>query len=293
LAERKALVTGASGLVGSAIVNALLGDGWHVLYCSRRMPPARKDVTWVPYDLAWSALPPDFGAGAGVLIHAALAAGRQRNPLAANVGGTALLLDATRRSGINRRIFISSFAAGTEASSNYAQQKRSLERYFEGESETVIRPGLVIGDGGLFKMLCRQIRRRALVPLIDGGRQPVQTVLDDDLARVVVRAARERIVGTFSVGEPQPVEYRAFLQAIARELRVPIRFLSMPFWLADLGARVAGALPLPLPVSREQLLGLRAMRPQAVTTDPRLLDAPVRSYDENIRLALSKPGAAW
>jgi len=293
LAERKALVTGASGLVGSAIVNALLRDGWHVLYCSRRMPPAGNDVTWVPYDLAWSALPPDFGAGAEVLIHAALATGRQRNPLAANVGGTALLLDAARRSGINRRVFISSLAAGTDAPSNYAQQKRSVERYFESESDTVIRPGLVIGDGGLFKMLCRQIGRRAPVPLIDGGRQPVQTVLDDDLARVVVKAARERIAGTFSVGEPQPVEYRAFLQAIARALRVPIAFLSMPFWLADLGARAASALPLHLPVSREQLLGLRAMRPQPVTSDPRLLDAPVRPYDESIRLALSKSGAAW
>jgi len=288
MAHRTALVTGASGLVGSAVVNALVEDGWHVLYCARGRPsPEKTGVTWVPYDLRDS-LPADFGLGAEVLIHGALASGSNKNSLPVNVAGTRLLLEAARQNGIERRIFLSSLAADAEALSDYGRQKYEIEGLFDTRVDAIVRPGLVIGDGGLFRKLVEQLRRGALVPLIDGGRQPMQTVLDDDLAKAITRIARDRIAGRFTIAEPDPVDYQVFWAEVASQMDVPIRFLPIRFWLADLCARLADKLPIPLPVNRERLLGLKAMLAQSVTSDANVIGQSLHRYDESIRIALPK-----
>jgi nucleoside-diphosphate-sugar epimerase len=292
VSNETALVTGASGLVGSAIVEALLEEGWRVLSCARLRPAReRSGVTWVPYDLRATSLPPDFGAGADVLIHAALDTTPHGDAAGANVSGARLLLNAVRRNGVGRQIFISSFAAAADAPSAYGREKFEIEKLFDAPEDAVVRPGLVIGNGGLFGRLVEQLDRRGLVPLIDGGRQPMQTVLDEDLGRAIARVARRRLAGLFRIAEPLPVEYRTFWGEVAAQMNVPVRFLSMPFWLADLAARFAEHLPIGLPVNRERLLGLTAMRAQPVTTDEGVVAEGVRDYRESVRIALGKIAA--
>lgn len=273
--------------MGSAVVNTLLREGWRVLHCSRRKPDVdRAGVTWLRYDLSWETLPEEFGAGADVLVHAAFAIGQSVNAVSANVNGTRLLLDVTRRNRVAHRIFISSFAASAGAESFYAVQKRELEKLFGDQANAIVRPGLVIGNGGLFRNLCLHLRSRALLPLIDGGKQPMQSVLDEDLARVIVRIADARISGEFNVAEPSPVEYRLFWQAVGAEMDVPIRFVTIPLWLASFGAELGDRLPIPFPIGRQQVLGLKAMRFQEVTTDPRIVPEPLRPYRESIRVVV-------
>ncbi|ACL41321.1 NAD-dependent epimerase/dehydratase [Pseudarthrobacter chlorophenolicus A6] len=48
---RTALVVGATGISGSALVDTLVDDGWSVLALSRRPGPQRAGVTWLSADL--------------------------------------------------------------------------------------------------------------------------------------------------------------------------------------------------------------------------------------------------
>jgi len=48
---RTALVVGATGIAGSALVDTLVGQGWAVLALSRRPGPERSGVTWLSADL--------------------------------------------------------------------------------------------------------------------------------------------------------------------------------------------------------------------------------------------------
>lgn len=275
--------------MGSAIVEALLREGWNVRCASRREPAvARERTTWLPYDLRWHSLPPDFGTSSDVLIHAALDVGKHGEPSDANVTGTRHLLDATRKNGVAHRIFISSFAASSGAASRYGIQKRTIEEFFDRRADAIVRPGLVIGNGGLFKALCTHIARGGVVPLIDGGAQPLQTVLDEDLARVIARIAHERAANIFTIAEESPVAYRTFLATIAKEMRAPIRFINIPFWLADLGAKIGDRLPVSLPVGPDQVLGLMSMRAQEVTHGAPIVPEPVRPYDQSIRMIVPR-----
>ncbi len=285
----KVLVTGANGFVGSAVVRALAAGGWHVLYCSRQKPERENEwLTWVPYDLAWQSLPADFGTGADALVHAALADRSSATAPDTNVTGARLLVDAAHRNGIKRRIFISSFAARADAPSQYGRQKYAIEEFFKAPHDAIVRPGLVIGDGGLFRALCRYLRRYRVVPLIDGGCQPIQTVLDEDLAAAIVRIVSGGIGGAFDIAEATQTDYRTFWKAVAGALRVPILLLPVPFRLAELATGVAGEFSTSALVARERLLGLKGMRFRKVTSDPRVLPSPLRRYEESIQVALSR-----
>ena len=51
LEPRTALVVGASGITGSAVVDQLSAEGWHVLALARRSGPALPGVRWIQADL--------------------------------------------------------------------------------------------------------------------------------------------------------------------------------------------------------------------------------------------------
>ena len=56
-----------------------------------------------------------------------------------------------QKNGVKNQIFISSIRAINGNSSNYTLIKQETELWFLKNGLNVIRPGLVVGDGGLFK----------------------------------------------------------------------------------------------------------------------------------------------
>jgi len=52
---RTALVVGATGIAGSALVDTLVGEGWEVLALSRRSGVERPGVKWLSADLTSAA----------------------------------------------------------------------------------------------------------------------------------------------------------------------------------------------------------------------------------------------
>lgn len=72
--KRRALVTGGTGLVGTAIARFLMQGGWQVTVASRR-PPERRigaDVQWLPLDLRYGAAEAlRAAAGTDACVHCA------------------------------------------------------------------------------------------------------------------------------------------------------------------------------------------------------------------------------
>jgi nucleoside-diphosphate-sugar epimerase len=283
---RTVVVTGARGFIGSALTQQFAERGWQVRAAGPRRPERLAGgVTWHAYDLSAAHEPAELLHGADVLIHAAFVKQRYR----INVEGSARLLDAAMRHDVRQIVFLSSLAAHEDALSSYGKQKYSLQRLFENRGALVVRPGLVLGDGGLFGSMCRYLRAQKLVPLFGGGSQPLQTVFIDDLVTTIVHAVERDIRGTYTVAETQPVAYRTFYRTLCAELGAKVLFVPVPFPVADLAIAVASRLRIPLPIDRDNLLGLRAMR---ADTYPRLRAdfARERTYRENLRLTLQRAG---
>ena len=151
---------------------------------------------------------------------------------------------------VSRAVFLSSLSARPGATSVYARQKLDAEALFAADGDAVIRAGLVLGPGGLVGDTVALMRRVRVVPLIGGGRQPVQPVGVEDLATIVERiVTRDDLTGTYVVADPTPTTAAALYRAIARAHRPPGPLRPRP----ALGSAARGARrPPPAPAAPGQ-----------------------------------------
>lgn len=285
-----AVVTGANGFIGTNLVGRFSSAGWDVRALVHREPATRLPgvsyQTWALTD----PLGPDLLEGADCVIHGAFVKYDDAAASELNISGSKRLVAECRAAGVGRTVFLSSMSARPGAPSQYGRDKFSLQREFGGPRELVVRPGLVLGDGGLFHSLRRFIARGRLVPLVGGGRQLIQTVHINDLAEAIQAGVRLDLSGTVTVAERHPILFKELLAETARLLRIRVVFVPVPYQAVDVAMRAAGLLGVRLPVSPDSLLGLKGLQTQDVTADLEQLGVDVRDYRASLRSIVS--GAA-
>jgi nucleoside-diphosphate-sugar epimerase len=279
---RTAVITGANGFIGGHLVRQFDEAGWAVRALVHRPPIVqRPTVEYRTWDLGEPARA--WLDGAGALIHAAFMPYDRPNASRTNIEGTARLLAESREVGVGRVIFLSSMSARAGALSQYGRDKLLIGGQFDRPSELVVRPGLVLGNGGLFDRLRRFVESRRVVPLVGGGHQMFQTVYVEDLAGAIATALARGLDGTVTIAEREPVEFRELLAEMARQSGARVRFVSVPYRPVAWAMRVARAVHLRLPVSADNLLGLRAMMTDDVSSDLGRLGVEIRDYRATLR----------
>ncbi|MFF3159122.1 NAD-dependent epimerase/dehydratase family protein [Streptomyces sp. NPDC057910] len=270
------LVTGASGFLGSHVVDAHRRAGDHVRVLVRRGSDLRYLRSLPGVEFAYGDLrdaPSLRAASDGVeAVHHSAARvtdkGTRAQFLDENVEGTRRLMAAARAAGARRFVFISSPSAlmgicggdrlGIDESepyprrffNHYAQTKAAAERMVlaadRPEFTTVaLRPRAVWGPRDRFGFMPRLLARMmaGTLPDLSGGRQVHASLChcDNAAAASVIATRAERIGGkAYFIADPEPVE----------------------IWttLADLAARFGGTPPT-------QPVPLAVLRAAALTTD--------------------------
>ena len=269
------LVTGATGLVGSYVVERFLVDGWRV----RALVRDEGSAAWLGargVELRrGDILAPDTfmsaAAGCDVIVHAAAAVvtgggwEAYRRP---NIDGTQHAIAAAERSGA-RLVQVSSVAVyGPDARyagdgpctedgallplprhAHYARSKREseamvLDAHAAGRIHaTAVRPPVIYGvrDRQFVPRIARALRMR-VVPLIAGGRSTLAIVHGANVADGIARAAvRDEAGGrAYNLANDHDVSVAEFMRLAA----------------AGLGTRVV-AVPFPLPLARAMMALLR------------------------------------
>jgi NADH dehydrogenase len=190
-----------------------------------------------------------------VIVHAAYDAAASYST---NYDGTILIYEAARKAAVARQIFISSYSARPDAASEYGQLKYALEQFFLAEAQTVIRPGLVIGNGGLFGRNMRKILTSPVMPLLDGGRDQLPLIGIRDFTAAMTAILETGRSGAFNVFDPVLVSMRSLVRTV--NAAAGHRALYLPIY-----ATLAGALlslcerfGIRLPVDRGNLRALKA-----------------------------------
>jgi nucleoside-diphosphate-sugar epimerase len=278
-------ITGATGFLGSALARRLASAGHEVRGLSRDpdAAPAQSGVTWFRCRLPHEVDPAGL-RGADVLVHCAYDTRftRAARARAVNVDGSALLLRERERAGVRKVVFISSLSAHADARSVYGRTKLEVESLL-GEHDAALRPGLIIGEGGVFFRTARSIARIPFIPLFYGGEQRVQTVAIDDVCTAVEAIIAKDLAGVISVAEREPVRLRDFYGAVARALGKRPRFVVLPGGLTLLGLRAAERLGFRLPISSDNLLGLERLRAFDLDQDIERLGFEPRSMQESLK----------
>lgn len=275
-------VTGASGFVGSALVRTLAETGCSVVAFARK--PTGEGIPNVSHRAYELAEVPALAtlSGVDVVVHSAFARfdARHRNAFEVNVNGTLALFEVARSVG-TRFVFISSLSAVPHARSSYGRHKLALERRLLDEGADVVRPGLVVGDGGVLRVMYETMRRFHVTVLVDGGQQPVQVIGRRDLA-LAVRAlvAQPRAGAPTTIAGASPITARRLALDVRRRFRLVAPVVSLPFSLTYPLVAGAEAVGIQAPLSAENLLGLQASVVQPVSDIEQTLGVRMRTWDE-------------
>lgn len=286
--SRCVLVTGATGFLGSALSDVLAADGWRVIRGARH-PPGNAGGDWRSYDLT-QLVSDDLLADVDVVVHAAyIERKHDANAYATNVAGTKHLIAAARAASA-RFVFISSLSASAAARSHYGRQKFAIEGLLDAERDLIVRPGLVLGRGGIFGRLLGHVRSGFPVPLVDGGRQPLQTIHIDDLTASLRGLLSAGITGNVVLAETPSVPYARFFRELATRAGVKARLISVPSRLLLAFADTAGALRIPSPIDRDNVLGLLDMRFVEPTSSQAVPLPRIRSFSNSLDALLAGQG---
>ncbi len=252
-------ITGAGGFLGSALTRRLLAAGAEVHALSRR-PTTIPRVLWHAYDLGGPLPAPNFFEGVDAVVHAAFSMDGAGPTLEQkNLAAAEQLHAAVRRHG-KHFVFISSMSAHAGAVSSYGRAKWAIEQTLDPAEDAIVRPGLIIGPGGVYARMLDSLSRAPVLPVFFGGTQPVQPVGLDDVTAALERILGQRLAGAFNLGTPAPITIRQLYGRMLAATGLRRRLLPLPGNLAVLALRAGEKLGLSLPLTVENLLGQKHLR---------------------------------
>jgi len=247
----RVLVTGASGVIGSAVCDALLARGEEVVGLSRDPERARSTnptVKWFAWDPA-NERPPaesleDVEAVVNLVgeeINQRLTDEAKRRIRESRVRGTKNLVDAMLAASPKPRTLISQAAIGIYGNRGEAVVDESTppgedflsQVVVEWESEArkaetggirvvVFRTGLVLDPrGGLLKQLVPPFKFGVGGPLAGGDFYMPWIHRDDEIGLILWALDNAAVSGTLNATAPRPVTNREFSKALGTALHRP------------------------------------------------------------------------
>jgi NADH dehydrogenase len=292
------LVTGGTGFVGGHVVHELRGRDLPMRCLVRDPREATKLAGW-GCELAEGDVTDEQSlrravAGVDTIVHlVAIRQGPREQFQRIMVDGTRDLLSAARDAGVGRFVHMS--ALGT------SEETRELVPYYwakwENEQQVrnsgipfvIFRPSFVFGpDGGILPTFVKLAKLAPVTPIIGSGRQRIQPIWADDLARIFTEATqKEDVTGRlFELGGPDAVTWNEFWERLKRLLGLRRPSVHVPVGLMRINALLTERLPGDIPLTRD-LLKMLEHGDNVVSGDEavRVFALPLLPLDDQLRSA--------
>jgi NADH dehydrogenase len=276
------LVTGGTGFVGSAIVKELLRRGEKVAVLGRDADKIHRrlgtDVDPRPGDVRDAATLPAAMQGIDIVINAVQFPGspienRHKGYTFEEIDlkGTRNQVDAAKAAGVKRFVYVSGVGAAKDAEKHWFRYKWEAEDYVHksGLEWVVLRPTWVYGpeDISLNRFL-GFASKLPFVPMFGNGKQDMQPVFIDDVARAAVDCALKPEAANlvFEIGGPEVMSMNDVVSTALEVLGKKRMLLHQPLFVGKTIGTLSGIMPSP-PLSADAIDFIT----EAATADNKLL----------------------
>jgi uncharacterized protein YbjT (DUF2867 family) len=257
-------VTGAFSFTGRAIARQLLAEGREVVTLVRRPAPPDADSRIRTAPMAFDDPATLAAAFAGVDTFYNtywIRFERGETTFDEVIRRSRLLLTAATRAGVRRVVHLSVVKASPTAPTTYFTAKARLDDVVRGSglSHAIVRPTLTFGPGDiLVNNLCWVLRRFPAFAIPGDGEYRLQPVHVEDVAQIVIAAARESRDLEVDAAGPDIFTFNQFVRTLAEAVDSRAWLFHAPRPLSYLGARVLGLLVRDVMLTRDEVTELTA-----------------------------------
>ena len=292
------LVTGGTGFVGGHVVHELRGRDLPVRCLVRDLRRGAKLAAWgcelVEGDVTNGESLCGAVAGVDTVIHlVGIRQGRREQFQRIMVEGTRDLLAAANAVGVRRFVHMSALGTSEETKElvPYYGAKWENERQVQGSGlpYVIFRPSFVFGpDGGILPTFVKLAKLTPVTPIIGSGRQRIQPIWAEDLAKYFADAVGRDDVAdrVFELGGPDVVSWNEFWERLKRVRGIRRPSLHIPVALMKVNALLTERLPGDIPLTRD-LLKMLEQGDNVVSNDAAVqaFRLPLLSLDDQLRRA--------
>jgi uncharacterized protein YbjT (DUF2867 family) len=236
------LLTGATGLVGSAVLGRLLAEGTEVRCLVR--DPRRLGARRVRVQIALGDLtdPPSFRnalRGVHTVVHLAASIRDQPRGSIEELGGIATwrMVEAAERQGVERFVFFSALGASTHHRTRCLRAKAHAEQAVrEADVRSIVfAPSIVYAPGDPWLTLLERMALLPAMPISGRGRAAFQPIWADDVAACVLAALRADRAdlpahARYELAGPETLSYSDIVRTLLRSInrRRPLVHVPTP-----------------------------------------------------------------
>jgi len=241
------LLTGATGLVGSALLGRLLGEGAEVRCLVR--DPRRLGARRVHVQIALGDLtdPPSFRnalRGVQTVVHLAASIRDQPRGSIEELGGVATwrMVEAAERQGVERFVFFSALGASSHHRTRLLRTKALAEQAVrEAHLHSIVfAPSIVYAPGDPWLTLLERMAWLPAMPVSGQARAAFQPIWADDVAACVASALRTPDGGAttrYELAGPEMLTHGEIVRTLLRSLHRQRPLLHVPTPVVSRGLR--------------------------------------------------------
>jgi NADH dehydrogenase len=248
------LLTGATGLIGSALLPKLLGDGEPVRCLVR--DPRRLGAQRVKVQIALGDLadPPSFRnalRGVDTVVHLAAAIRDQPRGSIEELNGIATwrMVKAAQGAGARRFVFLSALGASTHHRARFFRAKALAEQAVrEADMEsTIFSVSIVYAPGDRWLTLLERLALLPLMPVSGSGHARFQPIWAEDVADCLIATLRATNSTPASgahheLAGPQTLDHSDIVRVVLRAAGRPKPLLHVPTPIVSRSLRAIEAL---------------------------------------------------
>lgn len=282
----KILLTGATGLLGGALLDSFSSEGYDVRCLVRPHSPNASRLDPDAVEVAYG------DATDSNALHRALA-GMDALLHVAGVEYAPSVVEAARRSGVGRLVIVSSTSAHS-AFPFRSGPKLGMERVVRGSGLdwTIVRPSMIYGserDKNVHRLL-RFLDRSPVAPIFGSGANLWQPVYHKDCAHGIHQALvrSEALHETYDLPGAKPLTYRTLVETAAHALGRQPLIAPIPLSPVYRTLLLTEKLHIPLPVASEQVLRLREDKAYSYEKARRELGYAPRTFAEGVALEVER-----